>query len=527
MKNKVLKLIQRNLDFLLFFTILLFGIAIRFYRIDSIPPPIHIDEAFMTQSAIAILERSKNLLETYFSAPIISNIFTAFFIKLFGVHVAILRIQSVLFGVGTNILLYLLIKDLFNKRLAFILFFMVTFSHLAIAYSRINVPPIQAPFFLILTLYILTLAVKRKNTFIFFLGGLSTALSLYSYTGAKIAIVVGLAFIFMHLKNLKWKNWLSFFSGLLLMALPVAIYISGPNNYLQRESEVIIFNKPHIFYARWETTDNLTIFYQQFKTNFLGFFNIQDYSNQYGNGILLDKLSSTLFLLFFILFFFTLIYQYKRIHKDVLNISFFVISFLFIISLVSLTDSPPLSTRLLILYPIVLLLISWTLDTLYSKLKGINIGLAKLSIFSVLLIIFMLNIKIYFYDYMANRNAYYAWIEPNSSIALHIKKSPYQNIYILNNSHMYAQQPIVSVLNYPSSKNIKNLSEYGSIETLVNKQSNFEVIIPLVPQEAVIQNYNIEGDLYSLLKDKKNTKTYYWGIPCKNCDPRPIFISFH
>lgn len=526
MKNKVVKLSQQNLNLLPFFTILLLGILVRLYRLEEIPPPIHIDESFMTQSAIALLEKSKNLLETYFSAPIVANIFTAFFIKLFGVHVITLRMQSVLLGIGTNILLYLLVKDLFNRRLAFISFFIGTFSHLAIAYSRINIPPIQAPFFLILTLYLLNLAIKRKSTLFFFLGGLSTGLSLYSYTGAKIVVIVGLAFLCMHYKKLRWKNWLLFFGGLLVMALPLIIYIAGPNNYLQRESEAALFTKPGIFYARWGTTDIFTIFYQQLKINFLGFINVQDYSNQYGNGILLDKLSNPFFLLFFILFISTLVYQYKQINRNILNISFFVVIFFFIISLVSLTESPPLSTRLLILYPIVVLFISWTLDTFYKRLTSLDKRLAKLFICSILLVIFVLNIIIYFYDYLDKKNAYYQWIEPNSSIALHIQKSPYQNIYILNNSHTYAQQPIISVLNYASGKNIKNLSGYGSMEKVVNKESRFEVIMPLVPQEAVIQNYNIEADLYSLLKDKKFTKTYYWGIPCKNCDPRPIFISF-
>lgn len=517
------KLFHHNFYNSTFFIILVFGILIRFYNIEGIPPPIHPDEAFMGQSAISILERSKNLLETYFSTTIASNTLTAFFIKLFGIQITTLRMQSIFFGVATNVLLYLLAKDLFNKRLAFILFFLGTFSHLAIAYSRINIPPIQAPFFLVIVLYLINLAITRNKAFLFLLGGLSAGLSLYSYTGSKIALAAGLTFLCLHYKMLNWKKWFFFFFGLLLVALPLALYIAGPNNYLQRESEVTLFTKPAIFYARWETNDAFTIFYQQFKTNFWAFINIKDNSNQYGNGALLDNFSSIFFLLFFILFTFSLFINIKRTSKNIINLSFFTFIFFFIISLVSLTKSPPLSTRLLILYPIVLLFISWTLDIIYIKFTHINIILAKSVIYSILLIIFVLNIKIYFYDYTTNKNAYYNWIEPTSSIAFYIRSlSPEVDVYLVSNPHTYVIQPIISVLAYKRA-NIYPLSTAEDVDSSLNKPSNVEIIIPLVPKSAIESANPLREFILKQTATDCFVRKIYKGIPYKNSKEADLF----
>lgn len=64
-----------NLTFLLVIIVFL-GFFIRIYAIEVNPPPLHIDEAILGQSATAILERSLPLLQTKNSLTVVANIFT-------------------------------------------------------------------------------------------------------------------------------------------------------------------------------------------------------------------------------------------------------------------------------------------------------------------------------------------------------------------------------------------------------------------------------------------------------------------
>jgi 4-amino-4-deoxy-L-arabinose transferase-like glycosyltransferase len=94
-----------------FYLIILLGIIVRAYHINTLPPPLHIDEAFLAQSAIGILDKSLNLLDTRLSITVAGNSLTALFIHLWGVTPFTLRLQSIIFGTLTNILLYFLARD--------------------------------------------------------------------------------------------------------------------------------------------------------------------------------------------------------------------------------------------------------------------------------------------------------------------------------------------------------------------------------------------------------------------------------
>ncbi len=512
-----------NLFNLVFISILFLGLFIRLFRIAEIPPPIHVDEAFMTQSAIAILEKNKNLLDTYFSVTIVSNLITAFFIKLLGVNPISLRLQSVIFGFLTNLFLFLLIKNLFDKKTALISFFIASFSHVSIAYSRINLPNIQTPFFFVLSLYVLTQAIKQQKSLLFILGGLIVGLSFYSYTGAKIIITIVLLYFIINKQKLKIKFWLSFLIGLLFITGPIILYIFQPNNnYLERENQVFILNNRQYWHDRWQTDNFWVAFKNQFLVNFFSFVNISDYSNQYGNGPLLDKVSAQLFLFFFFILLPILVhYKNRKKRAQIDSLLFFLFTFLIFLLIISLTESPPLSTRLIILYPIISLFISLTINYLTLHLK--NTLITKIYITTILLIILVLNLKVYFYDYMINKNATYNWIEPNSSIGFYAQKQQDVDIYLLPNPHTYADQAIISVLNYKKKK-IKEIKEKKDFDELMTRNSAFEIIIPLVPKEASDSNLFLKNLVLESTNRSNFKKTYYWGIPCARCEVEPLFL---
>lgn len=506
------------------FLIFIFAIIVRVYRLPEIPPPIHVDEAFMSQAAIAILERNKNLLDTYFSSTIISNWLTAFFFKILGISPLSMRLASVIYGISANILLYYLIKELYNKRVGLISFFIANFSHLAIAYSRINLPNIQAPFLFLLSFYFITWAIRKQKSWLFFLGGLLTGSSLYSYSGAKIIVITNLLFLIMNRKKLKIKFWFSLIMGLLTITTPLIFYITKPNNnYLERENQVFILTNHRYWHDRWQTNNLGIVLINQLKTNFLSFLYKGDYSNQYGNGPLLDRLSAFFFLTFFFVSI-PIMVRFKKNRKieEARALLFFLVFFLMVLILITFTESPPLSTRLVILYPVVSLFISLGINYPTFFLKKDRLIKSYLTI--VLLTILFLNLKIYFYDYVRNKNAYYSWIEPNSSIGFYIQRVKNRKVYLLPNPHTYAQQPIISVLNYYKKNKIIEIKTIEEFKRLMTMNQLFDIIIPLVPKEAVDNNHQIQKLILESTKSNHFKRKFYWGIPCTRCDADPIFI---
>jgi hypothetical protein len=173
---------------------------------------------------------------------------------------------------------------------------------------------------------------------------------------------MGLALIFLLLNHnrLKLRQYFYYFLGFLIIVFPLFIYITQPgSNYFQREGEVTILTRPKYFQERWKTDSMAIVLYQQIKTNFLGFINVEDFSNQYGNGPLLDRVSMVLFL-FSILLLPILLFKRKGSHRR--SILFLSLAFITSLVAVSFTESPPLSTRLLILYPIISIFLALTLN---------------------------------------------------------------------------------------------------------------------------------------------------------------------
>ncbi len=503
-----------------FFIILLGAILVRVLTLPSLPPPLYIDEAFMAQSALAILDQTRSLLDTSYSITIIGNAPTAFFIKFLGLNVVSLRLSAVLLGLATNIFLYFLIKDTFNRKVALITFFVACFSHVAIAYSRINLPNIQAPFFLVTSIYFLHVAIKKNHWLPYFITGLLCGTSFYSYTGAKIIIFLVALYALINRKKIRRRAAKFLILGFVAITLPLLSYIQHSSSYLQREQEVLLISKPQSFYAKYDTHNLISIFYQQFLKNLRGFSNLDDGSTQYGNASMLDMLSSYFFFIYLIVFY-PLFLKIKK--NKVQDTHYYVIVFFLTLLFVSLTDSPPLSTRLLILYPIVAVLIGLGISASAELVKRKK--LRKIFIFAVLLCIGLSNLKIYFYDYTANRNAYYRWIEPASSIGFYTRAQPDSDIGLLSNPHTYSTESILEVLNHGMKKNIINLTSMADFRQFTSTHHSWLVIVPLAPVDAIGPSTQTRRKILQEAKTKKYRSTIHWGISCKECHTQPIFIS--
>ena len=519
-----IKFNKQSTYFLWLFVIVLASLFLRTYHLNSLPIPLHIDEVWMTDQAVSILKNSRSLISSQMSTTVASNIITSFLIWLFGITPFIVRLQSVFFGVAGCLFTFLAAKELFDNKTAFIALILITTSHLNIAYSRLNLPNIQTIFFLTSSLYFAAKIIKTKQTIFGPLLGIFTALSLYSYSGAKIIPLLILLFIIFHINKFKKRlQTLSYaFLTALIIILPLLHHSITNNNFLnqdyaQRERDVFIVNKPHYWKDRWQTNNLNVVFIKQFKLNFLSLLNKSDYSNQYANGPLLDPISAILFYASLIIFlplsfYFTLLVKIKRT-KRMKNILYMIISFLIVLSFVSLTESPPLSTRLLIAQPFVIILIAVFLQ------KQAKTNKYAMKIVAVILaIIAILNFRLYFSEYAKKGSAVYSWIEPNYSIAKYIKNSKAKHIYIMATPNTYANQLTITTLNFNRKRNIKDIDVNQALKIAINKCQNATIIVPLYPK---VNTPHFPKEL-----NLSCQKSVFFGKKCSACPKIPLFSVF-
>lgn len=193
---------NRNLKVLLLIIVAL-ALAIRLYKLGSVPPSLSWDEAAVGYNAWTIGEFGKD--EYGESFPLIFKSFgeyknplniysTAVSVKIFGLSEFSTRLPSALFGVFNVLLLFFLIKVLFNNNfLALVSSFLLSVSPQNVHFSHFNHEANLALFFFMLGLLLFMLSLKGKK--VLALSVIFFALSFLSYSASKIFIPIFLLFL--------------------------------------------------------------------------------------------------------------------------------------------------------------------------------------------------------------------------------------------------------------------------------------------------------------------------------------------
>ena len=192
---------------IVFILIVLLGFFLRIYQVDSIPPGLTWDEAALGYNAYSILKTGRDEYGTILPLnlksfgdykPALYAYVLIPFIAVFGLSEIAVRIPSVLFGVGTIIVLYFLIQKLFqNKKLSLAVSFMVAVSPLSIQFSRGAFESNAAVFLNSLGTLLFLIGLKKPK--ILFYSAVVLGLSLFTYQASKIFVpilVTGLLLIY-------------------------------------------------------------------------------------------------------------------------------------------------------------------------------------------------------------------------------------------------------------------------------------------------------------------------------------------
>lgn len=242
-----------------FFLSLLFltGFLLRTYNLSGIPTGIHGDEASIGYNAFSLLKTGKDQNGNFL--PIAIDQFGDFrpagyhyidipFVALFGLNELAVRLPSAIFGAGSIIIFFFLLKELFaNKKMPFIGSFLLTVSPWHIVISRSTSESIIAGFFILIGTLFLIKSIKSEKslknfslTFIFFF------LSFLFYHSARLFIplflITSLIFLLLEAKTDKRKIISSFLFYIFLISSLFLIFTFGKGE--NRPLNVSILNLP-------------------------------------------------------------------------------------------------------------------------------------------------------------------------------------------------------------------------------------------------------------------------------------------
>ncbi|HKQ50531.1 MAG TPA: glycosyltransferase family 39 protein [Phycisphaerae bacterium] len=177
--------------------IVLLAAALRFYRLDNVPPAINQDEAVHAYDAWCLLETGKDHRGEAW--PIFFRAFRDYhpgvFVyllmplqALFGMNVWTTRLPGALIGVVGVWLLYELLRRVYNDRAAAMAALFLAVSPWHVHVTRLAFEAGTCPTLMVLAMLLLLLAVRRQNSAIWLASGLIFGLTAWTYHAMRVFV---------------------------------------------------------------------------------------------------------------------------------------------------------------------------------------------------------------------------------------------------------------------------------------------------------------------------------------------------
>jgi 4-amino-4-deoxy-L-arabinose transferase-like glycosyltransferase len=237
--------------------VIIVAALLRFWQLGDIPPGLYRDEAANGLDALDVLEgRRAGQNPFYFATnngrePLYIDL-TTLFTSLMGRSVEAVRIGAAVVGTLTTVIVYLLADSWFGRRVGLLSAWIWAITVWPVHISRIGLRPVMLPLMLGLSLWLGTIAYRRRrdglpSIWLWLLGGLVYGLSFYSYLAVRISpIFLAAALIYLLLtKRHKplWPGILWFLLGTLVVATPlILLAVQEPELMAGRLDQVSILN---------------------------------------------------------------------------------------------------------------------------------------------------------------------------------------------------------------------------------------------------------------------------------------------
>jgi hypothetical protein len=371
--------------------ILILAFVFVFPDLASTPFQVHGDEASIGLEARRILDGTlpDPFSVGWYDVPLMSFMIPAPFLHFLGDDLFALRLASMIQGVGSVLLLYLLAKRLFSIRVAFIASFLLAVAHWHVHYSRTGFHYMQAIFATLLLFWLFERGIQRRDRITPLLAGFAAGLCLVVYYAARLAPVILLVWVLYRAFSERsfiprYRNQLALFAcGAVLFAAPFAIfYKEHPGALTSRTDQVFLLNKETLAleYGKRGLNRLEDVVAAQTRETLLAFNKGGDKSFQYGNvRPLLDRWTAPLMVLGLVL----LALRFRRSNYFLLGI-WVALTLLFG---AILTIDAPFSPRMVIVLPALILVAALAIDAILSAVAvvaGSRARVAMLLTFVVL-----------------------------------------------------------------------------------------------------------------------------------------------
>ncbi len=230
--------------------IVAFAFAIRLYQIQNVPPGFFCDEAIRGVDAYSLTTTGRDSHGERF--PIFFKVFSEYTppfqtyseilpILLLGLSETSVRLTSVLYGVVSVFLIYLLASRLLSKRIGLISALMLALAPWSLHYSRTGFEYNCYFVFFLLSLFFWLKGIKRARYFL--VSCIFWGLTFYTYNPAKLIVLVFLvALIIISRKRLLADKKIFFISlsSFLIISFPSILHIFSGQGLI-RYNQVSIF----------------------------------------------------------------------------------------------------------------------------------------------------------------------------------------------------------------------------------------------------------------------------------------------
>jgi len=218
----------------------------RFYLLRQIPPEMNSDHAEKILDILRILDgQTMIFFPTNGGREALQFYIVAGLNKLFNVELNFMALKSVtaLIGFFSLPFIYLLGKELFNRRVGLIALLFAGIAYWPNVVSRVGMRLPFYIFFTSLVLYLLLKALRTGNRNYFILTGLSLGLSFYGYSANRILpilVIIAITLFLIHERSSEHRKQVIIYSAILVIFalvvfLPLLRYmLEDPSSFLFR-----------------------------------------------------------------------------------------------------------------------------------------------------------------------------------------------------------------------------------------------------------------------------------------------------
>lgn len=293
----------------LFLVIIVFlGLLLRIYRVDEIPGSLSPDEAALGYNAYSLLKTGADEHGVFFPLSLQSfgdwklpgyPFFTILPVMFFGLTDLAIRLPSVIAGVISVILVYLISLTLFRKQgIALLSAFFMTVSPWSIYFSRaayeVNVA--TTLFLAGFLIFVKFFYENRKYSKMLIVAAFLFGLTIFTYHSYAIFLPLFLALLFILLrKQINLNYWVVAASIIFILFFGLFNFVISRNGS-NKISTLVIFNDPNILYSRVEKlrgdmSNENELFKRIVHNKYLGvsYQLAQNYINSFNPVFLFDK----------------------------------------------------------------------------------------------------------------------------------------------------------------------------------------------------------------------------------------------